>query len=248
MAPLSDCIYAIYVVMIIPLNNVHLFQQQSDKLYLCCTFGLLAWTLLSNVSQLGLLLTRKPSKQLSSHQCFLDIVLFKSTTKGHFLTIRASTLLPFSSSPSSSWPKKTKRILSYISCMPSVSTASPKHYQGWLKKLNSTTQLEKPNIKPKHLRNPTTTRSPSGASGGADWKPRNIALQKQPYIQISPYCSHTTASLSSQDCWGLWTARSRNINATSVFQRNKRGIETYLYFKYVCIYICMHTHAYKPLC
>lgn len=134
--------------MIIPLNNVHLFQQQSDKLYLCCTFGLLAWTLLSNVSQLGILLTRKPSEQLSNHQCFLDIVLFKSTTKGHFLTLHTSTLRPFSSFPSSSWPKKIKRILSYISCMPSLSTESLKHYQGWPKKLNATTQLEKPPIKP----------------------------------------------------------------------------------------------------
>lgn len=84
MASLDDCIYAVCAVMIIARNNVHLFHQQSDKLYLCCTFGLLAWTLLSNISQLGLLLTHKPSKLLSNYQCFLDVVLFQSTTKGHF--------------------------------------------------------------------------------------------------------------------------------------------------------------------
>lgn len=44
----------------------------------------------------------------------------------------------------------------------------------------------------------------------------------------------------------LWTASSRNINATSVFQRKKKGIDTYLYLKKKKIYACTHTH--KPLC
>lgn len=147
MASLDDCIYAMYAVMIIARNNVHLFQQQSDKLYLCCTFGLLAWTLLSNISQLGLLLTHKPSKLLSNYQCFLDVVLFQSTTKGHFFLL--SALLPSSSPPLAPQAvgQGKQRILSHISCLPSVSTASPKCYQGCPKKLHFTTQLEKTALK-----------------------------------------------------------------------------------------------------
>lgn len=170
MAPLNYCIYAIYVVMIIPWTNVHLFQQQSDKLYLCCTFGLLAWTLLSNVSQLGLLLTRKPSKQLSNRQRFSDIVLFKSTTKGHFLALRSSTLLPFSSSPSSCSPKKSKDFKLHFlralcehckpDALPGLAQEAAFHHP--------TGEAARQTLA-KHLRNPTTTYSPSEALGRRGW-------------------------------------------------------------------------------
>lgn len=214
------------------MNNVHLFQQQSDKLYLCFTFGLFAWTLLSNVSQLGLLLTRKSSKQLSNRQCFLDIVLSKSTTKGHFLTVHFSTLLPFSSSLSSCWPKKIKNFklhFLHALCKLCKSKALPR--------LAQEAAIHHPTCKAahqtlaKHPRNPSATYRSSGASGRPDWPPRNVTLLKLFYLQISPYCTCTTASLSFQHCCVLRTTSSRNINATSVFQRKKKGIDIYLHFK-----------------
>lgn len=158
--------------MIIPLNNVHLFQQQSDKLYLCWTFGLLAWTLLCNVSQRGLLLTHKPSKQLSNLQCFLDVVLFKPTTKGHFLALHSSTLLPFSSL-SSCWPKKIQDFKLYFLravCENCESEALPGLAQQAAFHHHHQTLA-------KHLRNPTATYNPLGASGGPHPPSRNVTLQ-----------------------------------------------------------------------
>lgn len=235
--------------MIIPWNNVHLFQQQSDKLYLCCTFGLFAWTLLSNVSQLGLLLTRKPSEQLSNRHCFLDIVLFKSTTKEHFLALHSSSLLPFSSSPSSCWPKKIKDFkLHFLRalCEHCESEVLPGFTQEAA--FHHPTGEATHKTLTKHLRNARTTYSPSGASEERDRPSRNVTLQKWLQLQTSPYCSHTTASLSFQD--HLWTASSRNINAASVFQRKKKGIDTYLHLKKKIIYIYLYacTRTYKPLC
>lgn len=189
------------------MNNVHLFQQQYDKLYLCFTFGLFAWTLLSNVSQLGLLLTRKPSKQLSNRQCFLDMVLFKSITKGHFLTLHSPPLLPFSSSPSSHWPKKIKNFKLHFLC------ALCKHCKSKaLPRLAQEAAVHHPTGKAahqtlaKHPRNPSVTYRSSGVSGGPDWPPRNVTLLKLFYLQISPSCSRTTASLSFQDCCVLQPA------------------------------------------
>lgn len=202
MASLNDCIYAMYIVMIIAWNNVHLFQQQSDKLYLCCTFGLLAWTLLSNISQLGLLLTHKPCEQLSTNQCFLDVVLFQSTTKRHFFALRFSTLLVFHSpclAPQAVGQRK-QRILSSISCVPPVSTASSRRYKGWPKKLHFTTQLGKMPLKPLQSTQETSPLPtvPQELPGGLADHLR-MSLYKSDR-QAFLCCTHMTASLSLQGC------------------------------------------------
>lgn len=44
--------------------------------------------------------------------------------------------------------QREQRILSYISCVPSVSTASPKCHKGWPKELHFTTQMGKMPLKP----------------------------------------------------------------------------------------------------
>lgn len=176
-ASLDDCIYATYVVMIIAWNNVHLFQQQSDKPYLCCTFGLLAWTLLSNISQLGLLLTHKPSELLSNYQCFLDVVLFQCTTKGHFFALRSSTLLLFSSCPSSCWPKKTKDFKLHFLCALGEHCESEALWRlAQEAAFHHPAGEDAPQTPAKHTGNLTTTYSPSGASRGPGWPPWNVTL------------------------------------------------------------------------
>lgn len=160
------------------------------------------------------------------------MVLFKSITKGHFLTLHSPTLLPFSSSPSSRWPKKIKNFKLHFFralCKHCKSKALPR--------LAQEVAVHHPTGKAAHQtlakcpRNPSATYRSSGVSGGPDWPPRNVTLLKLFYLQISPSCSRTTASLSFQDCCVLQTTSSRNINATSVFQRKKKGIDIYLHFK-----------------
>lgn len=61
-----------------------------------------------------------------------------------------STLSPSSSSPLAPQAvgQREQRILSHISCVPPVSTASLKCYEGWPKKLHFTSQLGKMPLKP----------------------------------------------------------------------------------------------------
>lgn len=75
--------------------------------------------------------------------CFVSNLL----QKGIFLL---SALPPSSSPPLApqAVSQRKQRILSCISCMPSVSTASPKRYEGWPKKMHFTTQLGKTPFKP----------------------------------------------------------------------------------------------------
>lgn len=242
MASLNDCTYAMYVVMIIARNNVHLFQLQSDKLYLCCTFGLLAWTLLSNISQLGLLLTHKPSKLLSNYQCFLDVVLFQSTTKGHFFALRSSTLLLSSSCPSSCWPKRTKDFKLHFLCALCEHCKS-KALRGLVQGVafHHPAGEDAPQTPAKHTGNLTTTYSSSRSFQGAWLTTLEYRFIKVALIaDISILHSHDSFPVIPELLCFLWTAGSRNINATSVFQRKKKGTDTYLYLNY--IYACTHTH------
>lgn len=243
MASLNDCIYAMYVVMIIAWNNVHLFQQQSGKLYLCCTFGLLAWTLLSNISQLGLLLTHKLYERLSTYQYFLDVVLFQSTTKRPFFALHSSTLLLFSC-PSSCWPKKTKDFKLHFLCALCEHCKS-EALQRLAKKLHFTTQLGKMPLKPLQSTQETSPLPtvPQELPGGlADHL--GMSLYKSDSLAFL-YCTHMTAFpiITGLLCF-LWTASSRNINATSVFsEKEKRHRHILIGYIYIYIHICMHTHT-----
>lgn len=238
--PHHDFIYAIWAVMIIPRNNVHLFQQQSDKLNLCCTFGLLAWTLLSNVSQLGLLLKHKNSFQTASVS-WMSFCL-DPLQKGIF----SLSTLPLSSPsplPPQAVGRRKSRTLSYICCVPSVSTES-EALPGLAQEAAFHRRLREAAFwtLARHLRKPTATYTPSGSSDGCDQPSRNVTSPKSLWLQTSSYRSHTTAPIAPQDACVLWTAGNVNIiYAILVFQR-KKGIDTDPHFKYTYTRVCMHTH------
>lgn len=220
MASLNYCIYAMYIVMIIAWNNVHLFQQQSDKLYLCCTFGLLAWTLLSNISQLGLLLRHKPYKLLSTYQCFLDVVLFQSTTKGHFFSLCSSTLLLFSC-PSSCWPKKTKDFkLHFLHALCKHCESEALWRLAQETAFHHPAGEDAPQTPAKHTGNLITTYRPQELPGGlADHL--GMSLYKSDR-QALLYCTHMTASLSFQGCCVFYGQPAAEILMLLLYFRGRK--------------------------
>lgn len=118
---------------------------------------------------------------------------------------------------------------------------SPKHHQGWSRKLHFTTQLGKMPLKAQQS---TQETSPPPTA------PQQLPGGLADHLGMSLYksglnCRHSHIALSHDSfpiipgllCF-LWTASSGNINATSVFQRKKKGIDTYLNY----IYACTNTH------
>lgn len=170
---------------------------------------------------------------------------FNLLQKGIFLL---SALPTSSSSPLAPQAvgQSKQRILSYISCVPSVSTESLKLYKGWPKKLHFTTSWGRRPSNPSKTHTKSHHYLQSLRSFHGAWLTTlechfiKVALIVDiPILQL-----HDSFPIIPGLLCFLWTASSRNINATSVFQKKKKGTDTYLHF----LYICIHTHVYKPLC
>lgn len=172
---------------------------------------------------------------------------FNLLQKGIFLL---SALPTSSSSPLAPQAvgQRKQRILSYISCVPSVSTENLKLYKGWPKKLHFTIQLGKMFLKPQQCTQESHHYLQSLRSFQGAW----LTMLECHFIKVALIADIPILQLHDSfpiipglPCF-LWTASSRNINATSVFQKKKKGTDTYLH--YIYIYMCVCTHTYKPLC
>lgn len=101
--------------------------------------------------------------------------------------------------PSSSPPlapqavgQRKQRILRYISCVPSVSTASLKPYKGWPSKLHFTTQLGKMPLKPQQSTQETSL---------LPTVPQELPGGLADHLRMSPYksglnCRHSHIALT----------------------------------------------------
>lgn len=111
-----------------------------------------------------------------------------------------SPCLPLSCLAPQAVGQRKQRILSSISCVPPVSTASSRRYKGWPKKLHFTTQLGKMPLKPLQS---TQETSPLPTV------PQELPVGLADHLRMSLYksdrqaflcCTHMTASLSLQGC------------------------------------------------